>query len=118
MKIPSLFTKTPSHKRFGYVPRFYDPKEEERKEREERIRKEVVGSEIQAEDTVYKSRIAGSFRTAKKTAGRMGNPSANLLRIIILTFLAFWLIAYLQFGAIALYAGLLIVPFYLYLKFK
>jgi len=118
MKIPSLFTKAPNHKRFSYAPRFYDPQDEERKEREERIRNElkVVGGE--QETAPYRSRIAGSFKAAKKTSGRMGSPSASLLRIIILTFLAIWLIAYLQFGSIAIYALLLFVPFYLYLKFK
>ena len=118
MKIPSLFTKAPNYKRFSYTPRFYDPQEEERKEREERIRKELNQAGQDESTAAYRSRIAGSFRVAKKTAGRMSNPSANLLRIIILTFLSVWLIAYLQFGFVAMYGLLLFVPFYLYLKFK
>lgn len=117
MKLPSLFTKAPNHKRFNYTPRFYDPQEEERKEREERIRKELQGTS-EEELSAYRSRIAGSFKSAKKTAGRMNDPSASLLRSIILTFLAIWLIAYLQFGSVMFYALFLLVPFYLFLKFR
>lgn len=118
MKIPSLFTKTPNYKRFNYNPRFYDAQEEERKEREERIRNELKLAGQDEETAKYRSRIAGSFKAAKKTAGRMGNPSANLLRIIILIFLTIWLIAYITYGPVTFYALLLFVPFYFYLKFK
>ncbi|MBL7866183.1 MAG: hypothetical protein JNK10_15005, partial [Cyclobacteriaceae bacterium] len=41
MKFPQIFIKTPSHKRFNFTPRFYEPQVEERKEREERIRQEL-----------------------------------------------------------------------------
>jgi hypothetical protein len=85
MKFPSLFTKTPSYKRFGYTPRFYDPKEEERREREERIRKEL--SLVDAEQEVHRTRIAGSFKEARRMTSRQSDPSASLLRIIILIFL-------------------------------
>lgn len=119
MKFPSLFTKTPNYKRFGYTPRFYDPQEEQRKEREERIRRELkLGETALEEIQPYRSRIAGSFKEARKKSSRQYDPSSNLLRIIILTFLAIWLIAYLQFGKPALYALLLFIPFYLFLKFR
>jgi Flp pilus assembly protein TadB len=118
MKFPSLFTKTPQHKRFSYQPRYYDPQEEVRKEREARIRNELKAAENQEALAEYRSRIAGSFRQAKKTAGRQADPSANLLRIIILILLVVWLIAYLQFGKPAIYALLLFVPVYVYVKFK
>jgi len=116
MKIPSLFTKTPNYKRFGYTPRYYDPKEEERKERNERIQRELNLNETEKE--VHRSRIAGSFKEARRLTTRQSDPSANLLRIIILAFLSIWLIAFLQFGAPAFYALLLFIPFYLYLKFR
>ena len=118
MKIPSLFTKAPNHKRFSYNPRFYDPQEEERREREERIRKELELDGKDGSTAPYRSRIAGSFKEAKKTAGRSLNPSATLIRLIILFFLSIWLIAYLQFGTVAIYGLLLFVPFYLFLKFR
>jgi len=121
MKFPSLFTKTPQHRKFSFTPRFYDAKEEERKEREERIRKELKGTdeEILIENHGdYRSRISGSFKSAKRTASRQKSPSSNLVRLIILTFLTLWLIAYIQFGNIAFYGLILFIPFYLYLKSK
>jgi len=123
MKIPSLFTKTPNYKRFAYTPRHYDPIEEERKAREERIRHELsMESDKKADDDGvygYRSRIAGSFRSAKKTATVQKDPSANVLRLVILLVLAVGLIAFIQYGTIALYGvALIIVPFYFYLKFR
>jgi Flp pilus assembly protein TadB len=120
MKIPSLFTKTPPHRKFSYEPRFYNQELEERKEREERIRKEL---EAQGADSTipianYQSRISGSFKSAKRTASRQHDPSAGLIRLIIVTFLAIWLIAFLQFGNVAFYALLLFIPFYFLLKFR
>lgn len=123
MKLPSLFTKTPNYKRFAYTPRHYDPLEEERKEREERIRHELsIESGKSGDDASlhgYRSRIAGSFRSAKKTATVQKDPSANMLRLIILLVLALGLIAFIEYGKVALYGiALIIVPFYFYLKFR
>ena len=123
MKIPSLFTKTPNYKRFAYNPRHYDPQEEERKEREERIRRELSVESGKKEDDDnlqgYRSRIAGSFRSAKKTAPVQKDPSANMLRLIILLVLAVGLIAFIEYGNLALYGvALIIIPFYFYLKFR
>lgn len=119
MKFPSLFTKTPNHKRFSFTPRHYDPVEEQRKEREERIRKELSSNTLEEDpvDNSYRTRITGSFRTARKTQGRQSDPSANMIRLIILTFLSVWVIAYLNYGSDAIYALLLFIPFYLWLKF-
>jgi Flp pilus assembly protein TadB len=123
MKLPSLFTKTPSYKRFGYTPRHYDPQEEERKEREERIKHELQIRQEKTEEPDelrgYRSRIAGSFRTAKKTATVQRDPSATMLRLIILMVLTLGLIAFIEYGKVALYAvALIFIPFYLYLKFR
>ena len=131
MKFPQIFIKTPNHKRFNFTPRFYDPQEEERKEREERIRKEVEEQGLtekadrelealkEAETFAYRERIAGSFRTAKKTVTPQSDPSAALIRLFIILILTVGLIAYLQYGKVALYGVFLaIVPFYLYLKLR
>jgi len=125
MKFPTLFTKIPSHKRFAYTPRHYDPLEEERKEREARIRaelsldkdKEIADS---ADDVYgYRTRMMGSFRTAKKTVTVQRDPSATMLRLIILLLLAIGLIAFMEYGRVALYGlAFVVVPFYLYLKFR
>jgi hypothetical protein len=118
MKFPSLFTKTPDHRKFSFTPRFYDAKEEERKEREERIRKEIKKDEaaLNKSHSDYRSRISGSFKSARRTASRQKSPSSSLVRLMILTFLTLWLFAYLQFGNIAFYGLLLFIPFYLFLK--
>jgi hypothetical protein len=123
MKFPSLFAKTPQNQRFNYKPRFYDPLKEELKEREERIRKELElenGVSEDGERSAYRSRIAGSFQAARKRSKTNANnpPNAALMRTASLLFIVLFLIAYLQWGKPALYLAFLIVPFYLYAKFK
>jgi uncharacterized membrane protein len=123
MKFLQIFNKTPNHKKFSFTPRFYDPQEEERTEREARIRKELeeekVDTEKIAEEYGYRQRIAGSFRTSKKTANVQSDPSSTMLRLIILLILTVGLIAFLQFGKMALYGvAIVFIPLYLYLKFR
>jgi len=125
MKLPTLFNKTPNYKRFAYSPRHYDPVEEERKEREERIRREMSlgkdnNEEKEQDDTHgYRTRITGSFRTAKKTATVQRDPSASMIRLVILMVLTVGVIGYIEYGNVALYGiALVFVPFYLYLKFR
>lgn len=123
MKFLQIFSKTPQHKRFNFAPRFYDPQEEERKERELRIQKELEQKTVEPEKVSseygHRERIAGSFRTAKKTAGTQSDPSATMLRLFILLILTVGLIAFLQFGKVALYGlAFVFIPFYLYLKFR
>lgn len=123
MKLPQLFTKTPNHKRFAYNPRHYDPLEDERREREERIRQELNLEQTKKQEdenlSNHHSRIAGSFRAAKKTVTVQRDPSASMLRLAILLLLTVGLIAYIQYGRIALYGvALVFIPFYLYLKFR
>jgi Flp pilus assembly protein TadB len=117
MKFPSLFTKTPRHKRFSFQPRYYDPLEEEKKEREQRIRNELKEKETADDLASHRSRIAGSFRQAKKVAPPQADPSTNLIRLVILIFLSIWLIAWLQYGKSAIYALLVLIPVYLYFRF-
>lgn len=125
MKLPTLFNKTPNYKRFGYSPRHYDPLVEERKEREERIRRELSlgkegNGEKEEDDTQgYRNRISGSFRTAKKTATVQRDPSASMVRLFMFLLLTVGLIAYIEYGRVALYGvALVFVPFYLFLKFR
>ncbi len=124
MKFIQLFTKIPNYKKFGYMPRHYDPREEERKEREHRIRMELRKDEdkVEKEDIIaqdYRTRISGSFRTAKKTVSPQADPSSSMVRLIITMIITVGLIGFLQYGRIALVGvALLIIPFYLYLKFR
>lgn len=121
MKFSGLFTKTPAHKRFNFIPRHYDPREEEMKERQERIRKEVeAGLRKETEEDLlqHQSRIKGSFQAARKRSVQKNEPSAAVLRTVITLFIVLQLWAYLQFGNVALYGLLLVIPFYLFLKLR
>lgn len=127
MKLIHIFTKTPSHKKFSYIPRHYDPQEEERRERERRIQLELrEKQQAQAPETIseeqeftHRSRIAGSFKKAKKTVTVQKDPSATMIRLVVLLIVTGGLIAYLEFGNVALYAtAFVFIPFYFYLKFR
>jgi hypothetical protein len=123
MKFTQLFTKIPNYKRFAYTPRHYDPVEEMIKEREEKIRQELnLEQKKKMEEEIthaYRSRIVGSFKTAKKTTTVQRDPSANMLRLVILLVVTLGLIAYIQYGPIAIYGvAFVIIPVYLYLKFR
>lgn len=118
MKFFSLFSKTPTHQRFNYMPRYYDPKKEEMAEREARIKRELK-LEREAGPGDYRTRIAGSFQAARRRSKQSGSSlNSSLLRLGILLFLVVFIIAYIQWGQIALYGFILFVPFYFYLKFK
>jgi hypothetical protein len=120
MKIISLFTKAPTHQRFSYRPRYYDPQKDEMREREERIRKELERERGLAptDEDGYRSRISGSFQAARKRSKPTAETSAVLMRLGMLLFMAILLVAFLQWGKLALYGALAVVPFYIYLKFK
>lgn len=121
MKFISLFTKTPSYKRFSYEPRYYDQKAEERKEREERIRKEIERErgEPGAADDNYRDRMTGSFQTARRRSKRgSGEFKTAILRSAVLLFITLFVMAYLTWGKDALYSLLLFIPLYFYFKFK
>lgn len=119
MKFLSLFTKAPQHQRFQYTPRFYDPQKEEMQERESRIRAEIEREKGKTEDLgQHRSRIAGSFHAARRRSKTNSEPSAVMIRLGVLLFLAFFIMAFLQWGKPVLYSLFLFIPFYFYLKFK
>ncbi len=120
MKFLSLFTKAPSHQRFQYTPRFYDPQKEEMKERELRIMKEIERERGQvAEDFGnHRSRIAGSFQAARRRSKTTAEPNAVFIRLGVMLFLALFIIAFLEWGKPALYSFFLFIPVYLYLRFR
>lgn len=118
MKLLSLFSKTPSHQRFNYTPRYFDPKKEEIEAREARIRKELKLEEP-SDSGDYRSRISGSFHAARRRSKQSsGSLDAMLLRLGIILFLVLFIMAYIQWGKVALYGFFLFVPFYFYLKFR
>jgi hypothetical protein len=118
MKLPTLFGRTPKHQKFAFEPRFYDSKKEEREERERRIRLELENDQNKTV-TGYETRIKGSFHSARKrSSASSADLQASLIRIVILLFLVAFLVAYLQWGSVALYGFLVIIPVYAWLKFR
>src|SRR5690349_4071982 len=120
MKFPTLFGRTPSHRRFEYRPRFYDPQKEEREERERRIREELALEKEKVEETNlgdYRTRIKGSFHRSRRRAKPSSETSAILIRLAVLLFIAIFLIAYLTWGTVAFYALFLAVPVWFYFRF-
>jgi Flp pilus assembly protein TadB len=117
--------KAPAYKKFNYAPRFYNAEEEERKERISRIEREFNESkqnskEVSASEPVsYRERMRGSFQKARESTGGTSDAAAAMLRFSILLVLALGLLAYLQYGNVALYGmALILVPLFLYSKFR
>ena len=122
MKFLSLFTKAANYQRFNYTPRFYDPQKDEMKERELRIKRELElekGTVAGEESTPYRTRIAGSFQAARRRSKSSSDAlQANLLRFGVLLFIVLFLIAFLQWGKVAIYSLIPVVPLYFYFKFR
>jgi Flp pilus assembly protein TadB len=121
MKFISLFTKAPSHQRFAYTPRYYDPKKEEMREREERIKRELErerGIVSETEMTGYRGRIAGSFHAARRRSKMNSGPNVVLLRLAVLLFISMFLFAFLTWGKPVLYSLFIFIPIYFYFKFR
>ncbi|MBK5279811.1 MAG: hypothetical protein JJE09_13210 [Bacteroidia bacterium] len=119
MKIISLFTKSQQNQRFSYNPRYYDAKKEEMEERERRIKSEIENESGVEEDLAkHRSRIAGSFHSARKRSKASSSPNAAIIRTGVILFLVLFMMAFLTWGKNSLYGLLLFIPFYLYLKFK
>ena len=89
-----------------------------------RIQKELLSEQERQQlkeehEFGYRKRIAGSFKTAKKTVAPQADPSSTMVRLVILLIITAGLFAFLEYGRIALVGvALVFVPFYLYLKFR
>jgi type IV secretory pathway VirB6-like protein len=118
IKFPSLFGRTPKHQKFSFEPRFYDPIKDELKERENRIRQEMENEKNKTIEG-YKTRIHGSFHSARKrSSASQADLQAAVMRIAILLVLVVILVAYLQWGSVALYGLLIVIPVYAWLRFR
>ena len=92
MGIPR-FIKIPSHKRFEYSPRYWDPEKEEREVRIRQI-KHDMGIEMPSDPnrTTIKR---GSFRQAHKKTKIRASRATNIRLVVILAVL--FILAYLIF---------------------
>ncbi len=94
MGIPR-FIKLPSHKRFEYAPRHWDP---EKEEFEERVRQSQLEMGIDVPRDPNRTTIRrGSFRQVRQQAKIKASKSSNLRLVVILA--ALLVIAYLIFLA-------------------
>jgi cytoskeletal protein RodZ len=85
------FIKLPTHNRFNYSPRYWDPEKEEREERIRQIKHEM-GIKIPTDPTRTTIK-RGSFRQASKKTKVKATRSSNIRLVIILGILLF--LAYL-----------------------
>jgi hypothetical protein len=92
MGIPR-FIKLPSHKRFEYSPRYWDPEKEEREERIRQIKQEM-GIEVPSDPNRTTIR-RGSFRQVRQQAKVKATRGSNIRLVVILAVLLF--LAYLIF---------------------
>lgn len=77
-RLPS-FIRLPSHYRFDYKPRYYDPVKEKAEEKEKRIKLES-GGQVQ-----YGSRLIGQFKRQRYIYGRKKAVRENMgIRIFLL----------------------------------
>lgn len=121
MKFISLFTKTPTHKRFAYKPRYWDQEAEERREREERIRRELEREKGIAPEDVgdYRARMTGSFQSARRRPNKSkAELNSVLLRSAVLLFLVLFLMAFLTWGKDAMYVLIVFIPVYMFFKLR
>jgi Flp pilus assembly protein TadB len=95
------------------------------KERQERIRRELEKKKAAGESTEdidpallgYRERIAGSFKSsARRSIHGRSSPSIMLIRFVLFTFLAIWVVVYLEYGNVAFYGLLLIFPIYFLMR--
>lgn len=119
IKFPSLFGRIPKHQRFNYEPRYFDAKKEEKEAREARLRLEAGGNTDDYSTGSYRLRISGAFKSSRKNSKNI-SPELNALvvRLGIMLLLTVMLIAWLQWGQVAFYMLLLIVPAYFWVRFN
>jgi len=110
MKIPTL-TRLPSHRKFSFDPRYYDPIKEDIEERTSRIEQELRQRTSVA--TAYSSGINGAF--ARRASY---NKSSNMLQGVIMIALFMFIFGYLYFGNGVFYVLWLVFPIYGYFRFK
>ncbi|MEQ8714191.1 MAG: hypothetical protein RIC80_14315 [Cyclobacteriaceae bacterium] len=107
MRLPSLI-RLPSHQRFKFQARHYDPVKEEIEERVSKIK-----HDMELEQNLKASRngsaIHGSFR-AKSDLAKGAGPSASGIQLMIALFLIITVFGWLYYGNDIFYSYTLLVP--------
>lgn len=94
MKIPSLF-RLPQHKRFNYIPRYYDPVKEDIANRTERIKKELGVSTEENKSTVhelhqFRSRLSEVY--GKRQRAEKRPMLVQMFIAVLLLMIMYWLL--------------------------
>jgi hypothetical protein len=106
MKFPT-FIKVQQYKRFDLTPRYYDPVKEEIAQRTEQIKREMNGE--------AQSYASGRIKFERKSSSI---PSASFMQLIIAVGLGLSVLGWLYLGNQYFYILWLVVPIYLYFRFK
>lgn len=117
MKLPGLIKK-PNYQRYHLEPRYYDPVKEDIENRTSRIKAEMGLSDGEDVDPGYRSQISGSFRKNMKHATGSGVDQTIMLRLLIMVILVGMIGGFLYVGKEIFYLVLLIIPFYIWKRFK
>ncbi len=104
MKIPSLL-RVPKNKRFNFQPRHYDPIKEDIENRTERIQSEIGDKEF------YHEHISQAFRRRDKK-----EKTSGMLQFFFVVAFAIIFFGYIYFGNQILYAFLILIPLYIWIK--
>ncbi|MDR2424135.1 MAG: hypothetical protein LBD59_05350 [Prevotellaceae bacterium] len=88
MALRFSFFKIPEHKRFEYIPRYWNPEKEEREARLKRIQEEMGATGSSSDGKPYVPNIRGSFRrefdrTRKSKSGTKGMMKIRSLIMIV-----------------------------------
>jgi hypothetical protein len=114
MKIPSI-VKLPKHKRFEYVPRYYDPIKDEINQKIAQAKREL---EAEQNGTLngehYVGRIRGSFRKNSRISRQKADISQPFFVMSVLGAS----IAYYYYGNIAFWILAVMFPLYLLMKLR
>lgn len=115
MRIPRLF-RLPAYQRFYIEPRYYDPIKEDIAKRKIRIKKQLMREKglQNDEEENYNTNIAEAFNRKRRTA----SSSASLMQFFLMVLFLGITIGYIYFGNDALYALLVMIPFYLLIRLK
>ena len=108
MKFPSLF-RTPSHKRFHFEPRYYDPVKEDIARRTARIKQELSSDK----NSNYRANISNAFARKSRQSNKSGLIQFSLIAGMFCTFFG-----YLYYGNIALYLMLSVMGIYLLYRLR
>ena len=90
-----VFFKLQKHKRFNFVPRYYDERKEELKKKVEKINQEIEKVENSNVST-YVPNIKGQFRRYYRRSSSKSKQHSNI-RLIIIIIVLFLIAYYLLF---------------------